>query len=554
MVKKKVSVCEAQNDCIWSLYGLIKNFASAKPNALTRVMSVSIPTGWGKTRIAIQSVLRATKSVNSTVILYPQRNDHVKEIWQRSTDWKQSLDSRFYFSPNWRPLDERGDGKDFSFYRKFGDDWIEDDSVAENKSILVHLKKSFYCIVNRKEKKPSHKINKKNNLTSDKSPIFFIIDEWHTQDYLKKYEDFYAKNGIKCGEGVEKFWREMLLGIDTKRNLFILLLSATPIAATSRMDRLYEFASDSIIAKENQKDFDAFNALTGLGNQNRDGNNQYKIYGIYPKVLEYKTKLLIDEKVLQEKKVINLQKQKLKEWQEDFLKISKEVFKDKCKCSKKGLVENSKKDDSDCLGRVIYQQEQSAIISKKHLKIESLFSLLELFPKRKFLIFCVYRDKVAMELFKLIELKYGCGSVRYLNNGNRRTTLDDFNKIKSELKYLIATDKDSQGIDLQQSDAWIIHYELPWNPIRVIQRFGRVWRFKPNASNVDDELTCPVAFYIPSTYSAEEEKINRLQRRWDTLNKLPNLSSKCPLSISFDIALGIRVTPSPYRGKAKTNI
>lgn len=237
----------------------------------------------------------------------------------------------------------------------------------------------------------------------------------------------------------------------------------------------------------------------------------------------------------------------MKDWREDFLKISKEVFKEESKCSSQKLVKNIEKDFSDDYGNVIYQQEQSTIISKKHLKIESLFSLLELFPNRKFLIFCVYRDKVAMKLFEQIELKYGCDSVKYLNNGNRKKALDDFNEKKNTLKYLIATDKDSQGIDLQQSDAWIIHYELPWNPIRVIQRFGRVWRFKPKASNADDELTCPVAFFIPSTYSAEEEKINRLQRRWDTLNKLPDLSSKCPLSISFDIALGIRVTPSPYK-------
>ena len=526
------SVCKAQSDCILSLAGLMKKFARAKPNGWTRVMSVSIPTGWGKTRIAIQSVLRATKSMDSTVILYPQRNDHIKEIWQRPKDWMLLLNSQFYFSPNWHPLDEKGGGDDFLFYKNVDDDWVEDVSVAEKKSISDHLQKHFYCIVNRKEKKRSHKNNREKKLKSGTSPIFFIIDEWHARDYLKKYEDYCAENNIESGEDVEVFWREKLLGVKTKKNLFILLLSATPIAATSRMDRLYEFATDSTIAKESRKDFDAFNALTGPGNQNRDGNNQYKIYGIYPKVLECKTELLLNEKKSQEEKVVNLQEQGLKNWQKDFLKISKEIFRSKKK--------NAKKE------QIIYQREQSVIISKKHLKLESLFSLLNLFPKRKFLIFCVYRDEVAKKLFKRIERKYGCNSVKYLNNGNRKTTLNDFNSSESKLKYLIATDRDSQGIDLQQSDAWIIHYELPWNPIRVIQRFGRVWRFNPNASSIDDELTCPVAFYIPSTYSAEEEKINRLRRRWETLNKLPNLSSKCPLSIGFDIALGVRATPSPY--------
>ena len=549
MTNNELSVCKAQNDCIWSLYGLIKNFVSAVPSGLTRVMAVSIPTGWGKTRIAIQSVLRATKSKKATVILYPQRNGHINEIWKRPTDWKQSLDSQFFFLSNWTPLDEKDGAKEFSFKRKNGDDWIDDDSVASRPTISVHLKKKFYCVVNRKKKKQSHKINRTKHLKSGKSPIFFIIDEWHAHDFLKKYEDFCDEKGIELGESVDVFWRKELLGeplgIESMRNLFILLLSATPIAATNRMDRLYEFASDSIIDKENQKDFRAFEALTGIGNQNREGENQYKIYGIYPKVLKLKMDILETEKkaVRENECIVKLQNKKLLGlWRKDFIELSQEVLKKK-------KVKSAKKEASDNFGNIIYQQEQSAIISGKHLKIQNLFSLLKKFKERKFLIFCVYRDKVANKLFELIESKYGSGSVDYLNKGDRKKILDAFNDPQSDLRYLIATDKDSQGIDLQQSEAWIIHYELPWNPIRVIQRFGRVWRLnKPNAENADDELTRPVAFYIPSTYSAEEEKINRLQRRWKTLEKvLPKLSSKCLPPIRFDLALGIRVTPSPYK-------
>ena len=270
-----------------------------------------------------------------------------------------------------------------------------------------------------------------------------------------------------------------------------------------------------------------------------------KIYGIYPKVLKLKMDFLETEKkaVRENECIVKLQNKKLLGlWRKDFIELSQEVLKKK-------KVKSAKKEASDNFGNVIYQQEQSAIISGEHLKIQNLFALLKKFKERKFLIFCVYRDKVANKLFELIESKYGSGSVDYLNKGDRKKILDAFNDPQSDLRYLIATDKDSQGIDLQQSEAWIIHYELPWNPIRVIQRFGRVWRLnKPNAENADDELTRPVAFYIPSTYSAEEEKINRLQRRWKTLEKvLPKLSSKCLPPIRFDLALGIRVTPSPYK-------
>jgi superfamily II DNA or RNA helicase len=43
-------------------------------------------------------------------------------------------------------------------------------------------------------------------------------------------------------------------------------------------------------------------------------------------------------------------------------------------------------------------------------------------------------------------------------------------------RILIATDVASQGLNLHQSARWIIHVDLPWNPIRLEQRAGRVDR------------------------------------------------------------------------------
>lgn len=40
---------------------------------------------------------------------------------------------------------------------------------------------------------------------------------------------------------------------------------------------------------------------------------------------------------------------------------------------------------------------------------------------------------------------------------------------------LIATDLVSEGLDLQDADA-VVHYDLPWTPVRLIQRWGRVAR------------------------------------------------------------------------------
>jgi len=46
-----------------------------------------------------------------------------------------------------------------------------------------------------------------------------------------------------------------------------------------------------------------------------------------------------------------------------------------------------------------------------------------------------------------------------------------------ERRVLVATDCLSEGINLQDSFAAVIHYDLPWNPTRLEQREGRVDRF-----------------------------------------------------------------------------
>jgi hypothetical protein len=46
---------------------------------------------------------------------------------------------------------------------------------------------------------------------------------------------------------------------------------------------------------------------------------------------------------------------------------------------------------------------------------------------------------------------------------------------RTPLDTLIATDLVSEGLDLQDADA-VVHYDLPWTPVRLAQRLGRVWR------------------------------------------------------------------------------
>lgn len=58
-----------------------------------------------------------------------------------------------------------------------------------------------------------------------------------------------------------------------------------------------------------------------------------------------------------------------------------------------------------------------------------------------------------------------------------------FPSIKDEIDILIATDCISEGQNLQDSD-YLINYDIHWNPVRIIQRFGRIDRIGSINTNI----------------------------------------------------------------------
>ncbi|TVQ42025.1 MAG: helicase [Gloeocapsa sp. DLM2.Bin57] len=55
----------------------------------------------------------------------------------------------------------------------------------------------------------------------------------------------------------------------------------------------------------------------------------------------------------------------------------------------------------------------------------------------------------------------------------------------SQVRILLATDAASEGLDLQNYCANLIHYEIPWNPNRLEQRNGRIDRHGQKAQQVN---------------------------------------------------------------------
>jgi superfamily II DNA or RNA helicase len=90
------------------------------------------------------------------------------------------------------------------------------------------------------------------------------------------------------------------------------------------------------------------------------------------------------------------------------------------------------------------------------------------------IVFTEYRDTADRLCSALID---GGHRVLVLHGGHtaaqRRAAIDDFNRGDA---LLVATDAASEGLNLQHRCRLVIHFELPWTPLRLHQRCGRVNR------------------------------------------------------------------------------
>lgn len=120
---------------------------------------------------------------------------------------------------------------------------------------------------------------------------------------------------------------------------------------------------------------------------------------------------------------------------------------------------------------------------------------------KKVIIFTAFSDTAVYlydNLAKPIKEKYGMDTALVTGDVEARSTLKlreklDFNKVLTlfspvskekdsvypeiceEIEVLIATDCISEGQNLQDCD-YLINYDIHWNPVRIIQRFGRIDR------------------------------------------------------------------------------
>ena len=153
-------------------------------------------------------------------------------------------------------------------------------------------------------------------------------------------------------------------------------------------------------------------------------------------------------------------------------------------------------------------------------KIDKILSLVDSsFPGRSVLFFTEYKATQSLLMSELIR-RFGDDSVAFINGDDRaddvmdssgqsrskRQTREDAAELFNEgrVQFLISTEAGGEGIDLQERCHSLVHVDLPWNPMRLHQRVGRLNRYGQK------ERVEVITLRNPETVEA---------RIWDKLNQ-----------------------------------
>ena len=93
------------------------------------------------------------------------------------------------------------------------------------------------------------------------------------------------------------------------------------------------------------------------------------------------------------------------------------------------------------------------------------------------LVFTEYRStqehiqKALIERFNATKVDLINGSMK---QSDRRDAIEHF---EQDGQFLISTEAGGEGINLQSHCHIMVNFDLPWNPMRIVQRIGRLYRY-----------------------------------------------------------------------------
>lgn len=112
--------------------------------------------------------------------------------------------------------------------------------------------------------------------------------------------------------------------------------------------------------------------------------------------------------------------------------------------------------------------------SKYRRLLEMLKSHLNRHPNEKIVLFAYFRPTLRYLHQRLTEDGISCITLMGGAKIDKHEVLKDF-EAKDSLQVLLSSEVASEGVDLQFSRV-LVNYDLPWNPMKVEQRIGRIDR------------------------------------------------------------------------------
>lgn len=132
------------------------------------------------------------------------------------------------------------------------------------------------------------------------------------------------------------------------------------------------------------------------------------------------------------------------------------------------------------------EQARQLVLSGQDRKWDELSSLLQNTPEmheadgrqRKLIIFTEHRDTLNYLAIKIRGVMGSLEAVVVIHGGikrEERRKIQELFRNDPSTRVLVATDAAGEGVNLQNANL-MVNYDLPWNPNRLEQRFGRIHR------------------------------------------------------------------------------
>ncbi len=187
--------------------------------------------------------------------------------------------------------------------------------------------------------------------------------------------------------------------------------------------------------------------------------------------------------------------------------------------------------------------------SKIEKFVEILRIILDEKRDRKIICFTEWRGTLR-QLYSRLQ-KDGIGSITIsgeITSSERSKRIENFRQ-SFDIRVLISTEVGSEGLDLQFCDA-VINYDLPWNPMRVEQRIGRIDRFGQKEKQI-----LVVSFFVEGTI--DTRVLLRLYQRIkifeESIGQLESIMGPMIASLQVDI-LTQELSPEEQEEKTRSAI